>query len=418
MDRIEVLEIILETTKHMHTAEFGEAGGGWVNIAQLGMLLKKKNIDFSQFGFKRLKDFIKSYTPELEVDNFTPVGKQATVSYVRVVTDAESKLLPKNKVTSSIQKISPKKGNSTCALFEWAYLRDFDKLLSKLCEIALEEKWDFKTSNGTRPLSILRNYFTYTFERIQYENKIFISNDGRYAVFNTGLVNKLYSPIFALFKKNSLPDKQLWYFMDFAIEGEDRAGKALVTEFRELPQSAEYFTNIADVYYDVTMGRPILDTTHILVERAERLPIQFLQSFGPSEFEYKDYLTLSFEEKNQYALKLKELLKSDVDAVRRMQNRLDSAVNLAIKRVRWNYKSAIPMYYPRTQKMHLLLPLCLVDDQIVDTALVVSKETSGRYQGQTIYLLDWAYKCARLVCRPDSDWLTVESISSSQEDSE
>ena len=39
-------------------------------------------------------------------------------------------------------------------------------------------------------------------------------------------------------------------------------------------------------------------------------------------------------------------------------------------------------------------------------ALVVTKGESGRFQGETIYRLSWAYRCARLVCRPDSDWLT------------
>lgn len=423
MDRTEVFDIILETIKHMQTSDFDESGGGWVNIAQLGTLLKKNNVDFTLLGYRRLKEFIKSFTPQLEVENFIPDGKRASVSYVRIADDITAGVITDNTFSNNGKKNTPNKNNAqvkntTCALFEWAYLKDFDKLLLKLSELALDEKWDFKITIGTRPLSILRNFFIYTFERLQYENKIFISSSKKFAVFNTGLVNKLYSPIFALFTKNSIPGKQPWYFTDFAIEGEDRAGKTLVTEFRELPQSAEYFTNITDVYYDVKMGRPILDTTHILVERAERLPIQFLQSFGPSSFKFKDFSNLSDDEKVQYALELKNSLKTDIDALRRMQNRLDSAVNLAIKRVRWNYKSAIPMYYPRAQKMHLLLPLCLVDDQIVDTALVVSKENSGRYQGQTIYLLDWAYKCARLVCRPDSDWLTVESITTSQEDLE
>ena len=67
------------------------------------------------------------------------------------------------------------------------------------------------------------------------------------------------------------------------------------------------------------------------------------------------------------------------------------------------------MYYPRIDKMCLFLPLCLVEDNKVDVALVVEKKSSGRYQGSTIYRLDWAYKCARLICRPDSDWLTINA---------
>ena len=69
------------------------------------------------------------------------------------------------------------------------------------------------------------------------------------------------------------------------------------------------------------------------------------------------------------------------------------------------------MYYPKKDKMCVFLPLCLVKDNEVDVALVVEKTPSGRYQGSTIYELSWAYKCARLVCRPDSDWLTIAAAS-------
>ena len=64
--------------------------------------------------------------------------------------------------------------------------------------------------------------------------------------------------------------------------------------------------------------------------------------------------------------------------------------------------------------MCLLLPLIFGRNNKVELALVVSKGQSGNYQGETIYPLDWAYKCARLVCRPDSDWLSADKIQSSQ----
>ncbi|MDR2006776.1 MAG: DUF3825 domain-containing protein [Acidaminococcales bacterium] len=60
--------------------------------------------------------------------------------------------------------------------------------------------------------------------------------------------------------------------------------------------------------------------------------------------------------------------------------------------------------------MSLLLPLSLTDDDVVDLALVTEKATAGNYLGHTILLLDWAYGNARLITRPDSDWLVAEQI--------
>jgi hypothetical protein len=94
-----------------------------------------------------------------------------------------------------------------------------------------------------------------------------------------------------------------------------------------------------------------------------------------------------------------------VQCTRSIKRRLEDAKLLAEKRTRWNFKTAIPQYYPRFNTMSLLLPLAIVDDEVVDIALVVTKNPSGSYQGRTVLPLDWAYQNARLVCRPDSDWL-------------
>lgn len=79
----------------------------------------------------------------------------------------------------------------------------------------------------------------------------------------------------------------------------------------------------------------------------------------------------------------------------------------AEEKMRWNFRTAIPSCYPRMNAMSLLLPLCLVDELHADAALVVQLMASGNYQGQTILTMEQAYMNARLICRPDSDWLTT-----------
>jgi hypothetical protein len=68
--------------------------------------------------------------------------------------------------------------------------------------------------------------------------------------------------------------------------------------------------------------------------------------------------------------------------------------------------------------MSLLLPLAIVNDEVVDVALVVTRNPSGSYQGRTVLPLAWAYKNARLVCKPDSDWLVPDRIRSEEAPSE
>ena len=59
----------------------------------------------------------------------------------------------------------------------------------------------------------------------------------------------------------------------------------------------------------------------------------------------------------------------------------------------------------------MLLPLALVDEDTIDVALVLEATDSGAYIAHTILTLKMAYTNARLITRPDSDWLTAENIS-------
>ena len=57
------------------------------------------------------------------------------------------------------------------------------------------------------------------------------------------------------------------------------------------------------------------------------------------------------------------------------------------------------------------MPLGLLSDDRPDVALVTELQQSRKYLAYTFLPLQWAYQNARLICRPDSDWLDPELIS-------
>ena len=82
----------------------------------------------------------------------------------------------------------------------------------------------------------------------------------------------------------------------------------------------------------------------------------------------------------------------------------DGAVRHAKCMIDANYKTAVPQYYKG--KIQLLIPICLVSRNVPDLALVVSQNTNKtQYIGHTCLSLDMAYNNARLIARPDSNWL-------------
>lgn len=117
------------------------------------------------------------------------------------------------------------------------------------------------------------------------------------------------------------------------------------------------------------------------------------------------------QERDEYFAVLASKIEENDRTYRAIVNRVKDAIELAVKRIRWNFKTAIPQYDPPENKLSLPLPLALQSDESADVALVVEKTPAGSYLGHTILTLPMAYNNARLICRPDSDWLTLDKMS-------
>ena len=291
--------------------------------------------------------------------------------------------------------------------YNFAYI-DFRKY-AQLANLAMPEDW----SNPYKEYGQLEIYIRNTFNRILYEGKVAYSNNGNYAAINTGLLDFLYRPIYALFTLNRYQGRQKWYLKAFCVEGED-AGKELIREIRELPERADYFSgNYSKFFYDIRAGRPSVDFEHVVIENADRIPLSFFQRLPFSNaFKCKDCSNMREDERNEYKAELMAAFKGgERAALTAAKSCFDHALDEAFAHVIRNYRTVLPIYYPRSKSICLLLPLCLSGSSShADVALVVERMESGRYQGHTILTLDMAYSDVRLIYRPDSDWLNLKEM--------
>lgn len=247
-------------------------------------------------------------------------------------------------------------------LFDYAWIANFYGRIEELKSMAMDENWDYKKHpTGKNP--ILTNYIKHTFIKL-YEEKKVLEQEG-YSVFNTGLVTDLQEEIFALFQKNKLETAtQKWYFIGWRKQS-DRD----LLKFSQLPDCANYFDeNPSGLIYDTRLElRPNVE--HIIDDNLERFP-ENLQKM----------------EKYQLSVLL------------------GGTINDAIRRIRRNYKTAVPQYYKG--KLQLLLPICLTSKASADLALVIEKE-NNIYRASTCLTLDMAINNARLIAKPDDEWLKV-----------
>lgn len=249
-------------------------------------------------------------------------------------------------------------------LFQFAYIPRYDDAISALASIADPEDWDFSDAEVKKNV-ILRNYLEHTFRKVKEENKIAYSSDNKYACFNTGLVTKNLEEIFAFFEANRIPGKQNFCLRCFCRKSD---GTLLSIFKSSLPQIANYFQKPEDLLFNPNCTLiPQID--HIIEDNISRFPLA-MQSCGEAE----------------------------------MRRRLEGAIDEARKRVRTNYKIAIPQYYGN--RIQLLLPLNLTPNSPnADLALVVHKLDSETYTARTCLTLKMAYNNARLIVKPQSVWL-------------
>lgn len=380
-------------------------GDGWANLIKIGHTLKQKGVDFRALGYEKLFELVRDHKDSFNWNIDKESNPGFYIVYVREKSNEEKRKF--QTMLHAKQTAKPLLNDPKNALIQWTSLGDFQKSIYSLKEIALPERWHYKKQPPRNPYPILTSYIKYTFYRLSREkNKILIKDN--IAAFNTGLVDKRYEPIFAMFSKtpNALRE---WRLESFCIAGEDE-GKELAKKFSPLPARAHYFDKVSDMLYDTLSPKPVLDWNHIVIENVDRLPFSFLEDNHPKSFELRKVDEMTYQDREQYFTDLAEAIRTDTKAYRNITNRFKDALELALKRIEWNFKTAIPTYFPTHNKMSLLLPLSLTDDEKVDIALVVEKTESGNYLGHTILPLEWAYSNARLVCRPDSDWLVADEI--------
>lgn len=299
------------------------------------------------------------------------------------------------------------------------YVEEWTSVLNKLAEKALPEDWG-KRNN------ILKGYLQHTFYKVWIDGEVVIEGDD--AVFNTGLVDNSYDDIYCYLTKCDNPKNiynRRWGIGFFACWGKGQDGKKLNRIFSRVPSLAKYIKDgqFQNLYLDIskfgTAEKLSVDYEHIIIDNLKRFPTELIQKELAG---YKELMEMI--DRGEPATKWRNYIIDNDDMVRTLKDVLESAVKLAIKNCKWNYKTAIPIYYARSNNISLLLPLKLIDKHnlnpraLPDVALVIERYPNGSYQGQTILTMDMAYKDARLICRPNSEWLAIPTEESDEDEEE
>ena len=224
----------------------------------------------------------------------------------------------------------------------------------------------------------LKNYLNYTFVRLveleqgaagQYFK---VSADGEWICFNTGLQDPHGSDLLAVFQKyQPRPNAPARVVPDWVFKGCFSPNKQLYRDHfgTSVPDIAWYSKDSRDFIFDLNYELESEVFEHLFDRAKERAGLP----------------------------------NADDEVVR---NYLKGALANLKPKIRRNYKVAIPVYYVEEKRMQLLLPFASASVAGEYSCFLVERDdTHQLYRLKTIFDLDQAYFSARLLTRPDKDWL-------------
>lgn len=264
---------------------------------------------------------------------------------------------------------------------EWNHGLTF---LEDLAQNTIPEIWSYQHTTSGMKHPILKSYIANIFNRLKQESsngeekKIIYSQDGKWMMFNTNLLDKFFHEIIIVSEVRSISGKEVFFNPRRSKGVGDLTKKTFNKD--DKPLAPKFFENVDEVVFQTKwqVDRDFDKFTHIIEERGNRFPDKY-KGKKPEE----------------------------------LARNLDNAIEYAITITQRNYKFVVPMYRPQTNSIQLLMPIYLEGtfQQCPDFALVLTPDSEqGLYTPETILPLDAAYQDARLIAKPDETWLNPSNI--------
>lgn len=248
----------------------------------------------------------------------------------------------------------------------------FNDKLKFLSSLAEPEKWTFEKIKKEEPYKILKNYVAFTYDRLETENKLLISDDGEHMCINTGLMTVFHQEIVALFSKYSGSYDYKWYLIGFFKTSDGNFTRI----FNKIPFMADYTQDTSELIYDRHL-KIVVQKEHIINDNFDRFQ------------------------------------KAGYNGVHLINALLDDAIRTVELKLARNYKLALPFYYHNTDtgenKIQLLAPLYMAGAS-VRLAIVLDKRIANgdeHYEAITVIPVDWAYMNSRVIVRPEEEWARI-----------
>lgn len=178
----------------------------------------------------------------------------------------------------------------------------------------------------------------------------------------------------------------------------------VLTVFRALPEMASYWRDPGELVLDPALHvEPNID--HILRNNLHRFPVELGGRVDADGVPLDLSQHAAGDADGALAREAHNNNGDRPDGVSvplATRNALDGAVKHSVRLARRSYRVAVPQFHHG--HIQLLIPLYLRSADRADVALTLERHGDW-YRAATVLYPDWAYAQARLLSRPNSEWL-------------
>ena len=292
---------------------------------------------------------------------------------------------------------------ATIAIPSW------DVLLEDVASVAAPEDWgvpprgDQGDKDDKDNLLLLKEYLCDTFHRIMRQGKLTESSDGSRAALDTGLRDVRGLDVLLVLRRTipeEAPGVSAPWTLDSVVSA-DPLSHALpeqLGDFDVLPAPATYVESLEDV-------RPApdalvdLDCRGIALHEMDRLPRPFLET------EFSDFPEASALLAKDDLDGLGHLVSKDEKLLGTLGSSLSSSLARSLRAAALGFRPGAPAYNAATDKVELLLPVCLAGDAI-DRCVALRPSGPDSYEASSVVSLACARVCARTACPHLPLWLS------------
>lgn len=331
----------------------------------------------------------------------------------------------KSKPTSSVSSPRPvddfvsgvtrNEGEIPEWLESFAFLK-WNALLQCLAEEAQAEKWGPQRE-------ILKNKIKYTFlwlakrfleaptasEKAKF---LYLLPHADYAIMHTGLLSRRNEDIYLIFQRNRIEGKQPWFANEASIATRNGLNGRLIESIGgTLPECPVFLSSKKSPQFitDAEINMPVeYGLAHL-----NRLPESVLRNFCQDNQKALDVLPGFLTNDPTAVMAFNMAFRGSPECVSAFTVSLRNALNETRRRIRYDYNTLVPIYYPSADSVNLMAPIVFSPGHglTADAALVLTYDSdSNAYVGRTFLTHRMAYSDARLVARPTADWLIRPTI--------